>query len=103
MPGRKALLHVSDGISITPGEELFQFLYEMCGGGGATSGMGGSQIVNRPARPRSRFLQDEDDNDDNEQQMEDPNAVFDSRLIGPESYPAASQAALDAQGVQRGQ
>ncbi|HEX6862000.1 MAG TPA: VWA domain-containing protein, partial [Thermoanaerobaculia bacterium] len=40
VPGRKALLHVSDGISFTPGEELFQFLYEICGGGGAVAGFG---------------------------------------------------------------
>jgi VWFA-related protein len=39
MPGRKVLLHVSDGIPQTPGEELFQVLYEICGGGAATSGI----------------------------------------------------------------
>jgi VWFA-related protein len=39
LPGRKAVLHVSDGLSATPGEELFQALAEMCGGGGATSGV----------------------------------------------------------------
>ena len=33
VPGRKALLHVSDGIPLTPGEELFQFLPELCGRG----------------------------------------------------------------------
>ncbi|HSN89178.1 MAG TPA: hypothetical protein VL025_20605, partial [Thermoanaerobaculia bacterium] len=38
LPGRKALLHVSDGLPVTPGEELFQFLYELCGGGGAANG-----------------------------------------------------------------
>ena len=43
LPGRKTLLHVSDGISVTPGEELFQALFELCGGGGATSGLSGSQ------------------------------------------------------------
>jgi VWFA-related protein len=42
LPGRKALLHVSDGISVTPGEEIFQALFELCGGGGATSGLSGS-------------------------------------------------------------
>jgi VWFA-related protein len=36
IPGRKALLHVSDGIPVTPGEELFQVLFELCGGGSAT-------------------------------------------------------------------
>ncbi len=42
LPGRKTLLHVSDGISVTPGEELFQALFELCGGGGVTSGLSGS-------------------------------------------------------------
>lgn len=42
LPGRKALLHVSDGLSVTPGEELFQALFELCGGGGATSGLSGT-------------------------------------------------------------
>jgi VWFA-related protein len=43
LPGRKTLLHVSDGISVTPGEELFQALFELCGGGGTTSGVSSSQ------------------------------------------------------------
>jgi VWFA-related protein len=42
LPGRKALLHVSDGLPVTPGEELFQFLYELCGGGGAANGRSSS-------------------------------------------------------------
>lgn len=42
LPGRKALLHISDGLSVTPGEELFQALFELCGGGGATSGLSGN-------------------------------------------------------------
>ena len=33
VPGRKALLHVSDGLPVTPGEEAFQVLVELCGGG----------------------------------------------------------------------
>jgi VWFA-related protein len=32
VPGHRALLLVSDGISITPGEELFAVLSELCGG-----------------------------------------------------------------------
>ncbi len=32
VPGHRALLFVSDGISVTPGEELFQALAELCGG-----------------------------------------------------------------------
>lgn len=39
LPGRKAVLHISDGIPVTPGEEVFQVLVEMCGGGGTTSGL----------------------------------------------------------------
>jgi VWFA-related protein len=36
LPGRKILLHVSDGVPATPGEEIFQILVEMCGDGGST-------------------------------------------------------------------
>jgi VWFA-related protein len=32
VPGHRALLFVSDGISVTPGEELFQAMSELCGG-----------------------------------------------------------------------
>jgi len=39
IPGRKAVLYVSDGVPVTPGEELFQVVYEICGGGTATSGL----------------------------------------------------------------
>ncbi len=39
VPGRKALLHVSDGLPLNPGEELFQLLLELCGGLG-NSGLG---------------------------------------------------------------
>lgn len=38
VPGRKALLHISDGLPATPGEEVFQFLFEICGGA-TTSGI----------------------------------------------------------------
>jgi VWFA-related protein len=44
VPGRKVLLHVSDGIPVTPGEELFQVLYQICGGGSANSGMQSSAL-----------------------------------------------------------
>ena len=37
VPGRKALLLVSDGMPVTPGEDIFQVLAELCGGG--TSGL----------------------------------------------------------------
>lgn len=39
IPGRKAVLYVSDGLPVTPGEELYQVVYEICGGGAATSGL----------------------------------------------------------------
>ncbi len=41
LPGRKALLHVSDGLPLTPGEEVYQVLFEICGGGSASSGASG--------------------------------------------------------------
>lgn len=71
LPGRKVLLHVSDGISITPGEELFQVLQELCGGSGTTSGYAGSQ-----SDPGSQPV--------------------DARQYGPMAY-QGSQAMLDAQ------
>jgi VWFA-related protein len=46
VPGRKALLHVSDGISITPGQEVFQVLAELCGGGS-------TEPVDRTAQERA--------------------------------------------------
>lgn len=38
VPGRKALLLVSDGIPVTPGEELNEVFVQMCGGGAISSG-----------------------------------------------------------------
>jgi VWFA-related protein len=40
--GRKALLHVSDGLPLNPGEEMFEVLRTLCGGGGATAGLAGA-------------------------------------------------------------
>jgi VWFA-related protein len=45
VPGRKVLLHISDGIPLTPGEDLFQVLYQICGGGAATSGLSGIPVL----------------------------------------------------------
>jgi len=42
LPGRKALLHVSDGVAVTPGEELFEVLHEICGGGNSAAARGQS-------------------------------------------------------------
>ena len=98
VPGRKALLYVSDGLPVTPGEEVFQFLAEICGGGGA-AGLGRQSIVGapntiedttdetRPSRPKPQ-----------EGNVNlDPMAVYDARSLGPGAYQAASQAPLDTQ------
>jgi len=44
VPGPKVLLHVSDGIPLNPGEEMFQVLFQVCGGGAGASGMQGSAL-----------------------------------------------------------
>lgn len=36
VPGRKAMLHVSDGLPVTPGEEVYQLMAEICSGGTAS-------------------------------------------------------------------
>jgi VWFA-related protein len=36
VPGRKAVLHVSDGLPVNPGEEVYQIMAEICGGGTAS-------------------------------------------------------------------
>jgi VWFA-related protein len=84
VPGRKALLHVSDGIPLNPGEEIFQFLLELCGGSG-TAGIGDTPKPRNPTG--SKFGPDK----------LDPDTVYDSLSLGPKSYQAASQAMLDAQ------
>jgi len=85
--GRKAVLHVSDGLPAVPGEELFQFLVELCGGGG-TAGIGGT-----PTPPNTR----EGRFDRGRNEM-DPLAVYDAREYGPRAYQAASQGPSDSQG-----
>ena len=90
VPGRKAVLHVSDGIPAMPGEELFQFLVELCGGGN-TAGMG---RIAAPVKPKTNKI----GGDDADQGPPlDPQAVYDARDWGPRAYQAASQAYLDAQ------
>jgi VWFA-related protein len=44
IPGRKALVYVSDGIPLQPGQELFEVLHQICGGGAATSGLGYTSV-----------------------------------------------------------
>ena len=41
LPGRKALIYVSDGLPRAPGTELYEFLFRFCGGGGADGRRGG--------------------------------------------------------------
>jgi VWFA-related protein len=105
VPGRKAVLHVSDGIPATPGEEVFQFLAELCGGGGGTAGLG------RQTPRGGDNNAPENDNTDEEgngprnlrhgkpQPLVDPLdelAVYDTSALGPGSYKGASQAPIDA-------
>lgn len=87
VPGRKAVLHVSDGLPLTPGDELFQFLFELCGGSG-TSGIGTTSA--NAAQPDSSVRRGLGAD-------ADPNQVFDARQLGPMAYNAASEAHLDAQ------
>ncbi|HEV2843742.1 MAG TPA: VWA domain-containing protein [Thermoanaerobaculia bacterium] len=95
VPGRKALLHVSDGLPLIPGQEAFELLIGMCGGGGtaglgtsisAGDGAGGSPDI--PAQGRGR---------QGTAPGFDPNTVYDSTLLGPNSYQAATQGPVDAQ------
>jgi VWFA-related protein len=86
VPGRKALLYVSDGLPITPGEEAFQFLAELCGGNG-TSGFGSSNTVTNPQRSGSSPSAS----------TPDPYTVYDATSLGAKSYRAADEAPLDAQ------
>ena len=44
IPGRKVLLHISDGIPLTPGEDMFEVLYQICGGG-STAGPQGVPVL----------------------------------------------------------
>lgn len=91
VPGRKAVLHVSDGIPLIPGHEVFQLIIEICGGAG-TGGLGHSPVPGGSqesspgeglGRSRARDV--------------DPLTVFDAREFGPMAYQAASQGPLDAQ------
>jgi VWFA-related protein len=99
VPGRKALLYVSDGLPVTPGEEVFQFLAEICGGGSGTGGLGGLAVGNTP-----NTIEDPKKDDgsgrpkpSDDRVKLDPMAVYDARMLGPGAYQAASQAPLDTQ------
>ena len=99
VPGRKALLFVSDGLPVTPGEEVFQFLAEICGGGSGTGGIGRQAVVNIPNTiedPRNDDGSGRPKPSDDHVKL-DPMTVYDARLLGPGAYQAASQAPLDTQ------
>ena len=100
VPGRKAVLYVSDGIPAVPGEEVFQFLAELCGGGGS-SGLGRSTPGNT-YETESNQQEDAEGKPIGKPEVRDPSldplAVYDASALGPRSYKAVSQAPLDAQG-----
>jgi VWFA-related protein len=101
VPGRKAVLHVSDGIPLTPGEEVFQFLAEICGGHG-TSGFGKSANTSNEALQRSNVTAGRGGLDGGplsgrEQENDDAAAVYDIAMLKPQSYKGVSQAPMDAQ------
>jgi VWFA-related protein len=42
LPGKKGLLYLSDGLPLVPGQEAFELLLQMCGGGAAGAGVAGA-------------------------------------------------------------
>lgn len=109
LPGRKAVLHVSDGIPATPGAEVFQFLAEICGGGSGTGGIGKQAAagLDKPEDDRTGPLLPDPESETGErvpfrQPSQSPEAVYDPRSLGPRAYQGASQAPIDAQGYHIG-
>jgi VWFA-related protein len=109
LPGRKAVLHVSDGIPATPGEEVFQFLAEICGGGSGTGGLGkrAAAGLDKPEDDRTGPLLPDPDSETGErvpfrQPNQSPDAVYDPRSLGARAYQGASQAPIDSQGYHIG-
>jgi VWFA-related protein len=101
VPGRKALLYISDGIPATPGDEVFQFLAEICGGGNA-GGLGRQAVVHGPSNAIEDNSPDMGEapgrgNRPKPDPHLDPLAVYDARTLGVRAYQGASQAPLDAQ------
>jgi VWFA-related protein len=89
LPGRKAVLHISDGIPLTPGEEIFQLLAEVCREGTAIDLEGGESPL-QSATVRSHIVPRMDGGDP---QIPSQNPYLESM-----SYQGASQAPSDAQG-----
>lgn len=105
VPGRKAVLHVSDGIPASPGEEVFQFLAELCGGGSGTDGIGHQQPAgglsnNNAPEPEDDPSEVRDGSRPTRPTVKEPSldalAVYDAQYLGPGAYKAASQAPIDA-------
>lgn len=55
VPGHKALLFVSDGISITPGEELFQAASELCNGSAFSTTASTGERVARGGEDEAKY------------------------------------------------
>jgi VWFA-related protein len=90
MPGRKAVLHVSDGIPMTPGEEVFQFLAELCKDGTAIDLEGGESPT--PRQARSVLVVERPPVNNPRGTIENSGSIPDQA-----SYQGGSQALLDAQ------
>ena len=106
LPGRKAVLHVSDGIPATPGEEVFQFLAELCGGGAGTGGIGQQTPLDNAPEPEPlpgdpEFVPDGGKPEFRKPSL-DPTTVYDTRALGAKAYQGPSQAPIDAQGYHIG-
>jgi VWFA-related protein len=95
VPGRKAVLHVSDGLPLIPGEELFQLLIEICGGTRASSGMGKVAFVGA----KGNNLNDDGAPDlgYDASPAEKALMIYDATTLDGRSYRAGSQAPMDAQ------
>jgi VWFA-related protein len=83
VPGRKAVLHVSDGLPLKPGEELFEFLIALCGGSGLP-----------PAPPQ---MAEESPSVGRRQLAVVQTPSVDEPEFTKETYQAASQAQMDAE------
>jgi len=57
VPGHRALLFVSDGISVTPGEELFQAMSELCGGSMEPTGQSSGNADLEPNSAANRIAE----------------------------------------------
>jgi len=86
MPGRKAVLHVSDGIPMVPGEEIFQFLAEVCRDGTAINLEGGESSLHIERGRRVEL-----------KPTDSPASSGDDSFNQHATYQGASRAVADAQ------